>query len=46
MLPSDTNGCGSMRMLAERALYDWLVCVCVRERQKERESVCDITECV
>ena len=29
MLPSDTKGCGCMRMLAERALYDWLVCVCV-----------------
>ena len=29
MFPSDTKGCGYMRMLAERALYDWLVCVCV-----------------
>ena len=49
MSPSDTNGCGCMRMLADRALYDWLdvfvcVCVCVcdfyvceRERERERE---------
>ena len=42
---SDTNGSGYMRMLAERALYNWLdvcvcvcicVCVCVRERERER----------
>ena len=30
MSPSDTNGFSFMRMLADRALYDWLdVCVCV-----------------
>ena len=42
---SDTNGSGYMRMLAERALYNWLdvcvrVCVCVRERERECACLC------
>ena len=47
MSSSDTNGSGCMQMLAERALYDWLVCVyivyvcvcvCVCERERERKK--------